>query len=130
MMSDPDTADTAEDHVGYESLMIACVTQAIEDYLDGPGEPLAPGLKRHARARASTRRKRYESATRYIFDDTRESRECIFGFAFILMSIGIDPETARQSILRRTRCKDKEKAALSLDPMYAFPENNRHGESA
>jgi len=110
--------------------MIACVTQAIEDYLDGPGETRSSGLNRDAKSRASMRQKRYEAAKSYIFDDTRESRECIFGFAFILMSLGIDPEAARKSISRRTRCKNAQKAAQSLDPMYAFPENNRHGESA
>lgn len=129
-MSNLDAADTAEDHVGYESLMIACVTQAVDDYLDGPGEPALPTAERHAKDRAQVRRRRYEETKIYIFDDTRESRETIFGFAFILLSLGIDPETARKSILRRTRCKNVKKAGNALDPMYANPENAGSDETA
>jgi len=129
-MSGLDAADTAADHVGYEALMIACVTQAIEDYLDGPGDDATPSLGHSKKAHRRSRRKVYEEARRYIFDNTQESLENIFGFAFILLSLGIDPDTARKSILRRTRCKNTKKEAVPLDPMYAFPENNRHGESA
>lgn len=129
-MSDLDAADTAEDHVGYESLMIACVTQAIDDYLDGPGDDAIPSSGHSKKAHRRSRRKVYEEARSYVFDDTRESRESVCGFVFILLSVGIDPETARKSILRRTRCKGKNNGAVPLDAMYVSPENLAQDENA
>lgn len=129
-MSEADIADVGADHVGYETLLIAIVTQAVDDYLDGPGDPVPSAANRWAKAKADLRRQRYEETQHYIFDDTKESRENIFGFAFILTSLGIDPESARKSILRRTRCNGAKKEGHALDPMYASPENNRHGTSA
>ena len=125
-----DAADTAEDHVGYESLMIACVTQAIEDYVDGPGDDATPSSGHAKKAHRRSRRKGYEEARHYVFDDTRESREGIFGFAFILLSLGIDPATARKEILQRTRSKRKNNQAVPLDAMYAFTENCAKDENA
>lgn len=126
----PDVADVDADHVGYEALMIACVTQAIEDFLDGPGKLTMPTAKKHAKARAGARRKRYEDSKQYIFDDTRGSREYVFGFAFILLSLGIDPEAARKSILRETLCQDEQIGPRYLDSMYASPENSIYDEDA
>lgn len=42
--------------------------------------------------------KEREAARRWIFEETKSSREYVFGFRFICSYIGLDPDTIRNAI--------------------------------
>ena len=66
---------------GYKELMIAVLTTQIKDYLN----PLKTSGT-------------YKKAKVYIFDDTSESEEYVFGFKFVCKYIGLDPAKFREKI--------------------------------
>lgn len=106
---------------GYRALMISVLAQAITDYIQAVrvgGIDFTEKLKRDSIKMADEReksRKRYihmtskeklavEAMTRgskakeYIFLESSESEEYVFGFKFICTYLGIDPERFRKRI--------------------------------
>jgi hypothetical protein len=95
-----------------QKLMIAVLATQIQDYLyargttdDIEGEHLKSVRgKRWRRKRTPKEQRRVALLTRgltakaYIFDDTWESENYVFGFIFICSYIGLDPEKFRTAI--------------------------------
>jgi len=100
---------------GYKNLMTAVLAQQLTDYIKavkvgrlGFSKEYEKELAIMRRARdkdLSPRQRRYkktmtrgEEAKYYIFADSKESENYVFGFKFICTYLGLDPERFRQKI--------------------------------
>ena len=104
-----------EEYRGYEKLLVAIATQAVQDYINGPSEEDMRNystLKRHQKKNLNERNKDYENAKHYIFDSKAD--KSVFGFNFIMDYFHIDIPRAREKI-KLSNSKQTALRFLSLD---------------
>jgi len=84
---------------GYRNLMVGVLTTMIKDYIVGIKKKgrLTPALMAHAK-----------NAEDYIFIDSKESDNYVFGFNFICRFIELDPERLRKQLANIKTTEDIE----------------------